>query len=61
MPTKPYQLLREETLKTEKGMVNNTFVRFIGPADSVFSLFCRSLGFRDPKDNTKCHYVIYYK
>ena len=61
MPTKPYQLLREETLKTEKGMVNNTFVRFIVPADSVFSLFCRSLGFRDPKDNTKCHYVIYDK
>jgi organic radical activating enzyme len=47
---KTYKLLTAETISTGKGIVNNTFKRFIAPADSVFSLFIRSFGHRETVD-----------
>jgi len=43
---KPYKLLNSEIIKTEKGILNKTFTRFIGPGDSVFSMFYRSVGYK---------------
>jgi hypothetical protein len=64
--TKPYKLLTPEIVDKEKGILNNTFVRFIGPADSVFSMFIRSFGYRQlsPDKNLNFHkyeFIIYDK
>jgi organic radical activating enzyme len=61
-PNKPYKLLSANIVDKEKGIVNNTFTRFIGPGDSLFSLFIRSLGYReDDLTNKNFTYVIYDK
>lgn len=61
--TKPYKLLTPEIVDKEKGILNNTFVRFIGPADSVFSMFIRSFGYRLDTENVinfdKFEFIIY--
>jgi hypothetical protein len=64
--TKPYKLLTSDIVDKEKGILNNTFVRFIGPADSIFSMFIRSFGYRQlSPDNTlnfhKYEFIIYDK
>lgn len=62
---KPYKLLPTEIINTGKGIVNNTFKRFIGPADSVFSLFIRAFGHREDhefnavKSASEYQFVVY--
>lgn len=62
---KTYKILNSNIVDKEKGILNNTFVRFIGPADSVFSLFIRSYGYRNipttPFNFHKYSFVIYDK
>ena len=63
---KPYKLLTPEIVDKEKGILNNTFIRYIGPADSIFSLFIRSFGYRQlsPDDTLNFHryeFIIYDK
>ena len=57
---KPYKIFNKEILEKSKGTVNSTFIRFIGTADSVFSLFLRAYGDRHAEDLTKmdCEFII---
>jgi hypothetical protein len=64
--SKPYKILTEDIILKEKGTLNNSFKRYIGPADSVFSLFARSMGYRDfPKEGMPSlegyEFVVYDK
>lgn len=43
---KPYKFITEEVVSKQKGMVNSSFKRFIGPADNIFGYLIRSLGYR---------------
>jgi len=43
---KPYNLINLDIVKKEKGILNKTFTRFIGPGDSIFSMFFRSYGYK---------------
>ena len=63
MIIKPYQLLNEKIVNKGKGMSNNTFTRFIGPGDSVFSLFMRSCCSKSLEDaeSNSYEFVIYDK
>ena len=66
MKSKPYKLLNTEIIDKEKGILNNTFIRYIGPADSIFSLFIRSFGYRqiskeDARNFKKYEFIIYDK
>ena len=49
---KPYKIITTEIADYGKGILNNVFVRYISTADSVFSLFLRSLSHRQ-NDNTE--------
>lgn len=42
MTKKKYKIITESTVTTGKGILNNTCVRYIGHASSVFSLFLRA-------------------
>lgn len=39
---KSYKILSQEIVDTKRGLVNDSFERFIGPANSLFSFFMRS-------------------
>jgi len=43
---KPYNLINSKIVEKEKGILNKTFTRFVGPGDSIFSMFFRSMGYR---------------
>lgn len=61
---KPYKIFSQHITDKKKGMVNDSFVRFISPADSVFSIFTRSFAFRhhSPRENENDYdFVIYDK
>jgi hypothetical protein len=65
---KTYKLITPEIAEIGKGIVNNTFKRFIAPADSVFSLFIRAFGHRELADGFDAakfaqdyHFIIYDK
>ena len=53
---KPYKIFNNEILDKGKGSVNRTFIRFIGTADSIFSLLLRAYGNRHAEDLTKMDY-----
>lgn len=61
MDKKLYQLLNEKITNKGKGMCNNTFTRFIGPGDSIFSLFMRSCCFKtlEEAESPSFEFVIY--
>ena len=56
---KPYKILNSQIVDTEKGILNNSFASFIGPADSLFPLFIRSLGYRQRTDTNMIFYDRY--
>ena len=63
---KPFNLLNLDIVKKEKGTLNKTFTRFIGPGDSVFSMFFRSYGYKIHVPLTELHsipfnFIIYDK
>jgi len=53
---KPYKIFNNEILDKGKGSVNSTFIRFIGTADSISSLFLRAYSNRHAEDLTKTDY-----
>jgi MoaA/NifB/PqqE/SkfB family radical SAM enzyme len=55
---KPYKVYTNDIIHRGKGLVNNTFSRFIGTGDSLFSLFLRSYGHRDELLTTPMEYII---
>jgi sulfatase maturation enzyme AslB (radical SAM superfamily) len=60
---KPYNLFPQTIVNTKKGTLDGTYRRFIGPGDSIFALFIRSLGYRhtSPFEGLEYEYVIYDK
>lgn len=63
---KPYKLFNSEMAEKEKGILNDTFIRYIGPADSIFSLFMRGFGYRhfstpDTLNFHKYEFIIFDK
>lgn len=61
---KPYKIFSQHIIDKKKGAVNDSFIRFIAPADSIFSIFIRSFAFRhhSSRENEN-HYdfIIYDK
>jgi MoaA/NifB/PqqE/SkfB family radical SAM enzyme len=55
---KKYKVITEDIVEVGKGLVNNTFSRFIGTADSLFSLFIRSYGHRDEVLKKPMEFII---
>ena len=59
---KPFSIIKEHEATYGKGILNNTFTRFIGPADSIFNMLVRSIGQRKEKrDDDILHFIIYDK
>lgn len=59
---KPFSIIKEHEATYGKGILNNTFTRFIGPADSIFNMIVRSIGQRKEKrTGEQLHFVIYDK
>lgn len=60
---KTYKIISRDIITKEKGLLNSTFIRYIGSADSLFSLFVRSYGYRHFEDITlkRRMFVIYDK
>ena len=59
---KPFSIIKEHEATYGKGILNNTFTRFIGPADSIFNMIVRSIGQRKEKRaGEQLHFVIYDK
>lgn len=64
MTKKKYKIISEETLEKGKGILNNTCIRYIGHASSLFSLFHRAYADRHLTDladdfYNNYHFVIY--
>lgn len=59
---KPFSIIKEHEATYGKGILNNTFTRFIGPADTIFNMIVRSIGQRKEKRmGEQLHFVIYDK
>lgn len=59
---KPFSIIKEHEATYGKGILNNTFTRFIGPADSIFNMMVRSIGQRKEKrTGEQLHFIIYDK
>lgn len=59
---KPFSIIKEHEASHGKGVLNNTFTRFIGPADSIFNMLVRSIGQRkENRDDEPLHFIIYDK
>ncbi len=55
---KKYTIINDDIINTGKGLVNNTFTRYIANANSIFGLFIRSFGHRKSVDERQCRFII---
>ena len=55
---KTYKVINDKIIAKGKGMVNNTYTRYISTADSIFSVFIRSHGHRSKIYEKPMSYII---
>lgn len=55
---KPYKILNQQIIDKKRGLVDDTFTRFICTGDSLFSIFLRSFGHRTENPIVLPEYII---